>query len=232
MEPNSGAVSTPCENPASDCHLISLGRLTIVQSGLSLSAQADSDASASGNAASRGIISNSRRPDNNSSMIDSYLTAVSRAVVLQTRPGPSTCSTPDAACNPPYPVPDVAADGKTLDARVDALAAARKPAGAIVSGRDGGIKPGVHGAPLRGPGTRPATTPGRALRMPLRIYLVRIHQGTFLCRVDTSSTTSMRWLANTNRRGGDGHGGDPRRNFQGQCELQSTIASPLVGSRR
>jgi transposase len=51
-----------------------------------------------------------------------------------------------------YPVPDVAADGKTLDARVDALAAARKPAGAIVSGRGGGIKPGAQGAPLRGLG--------------------------------------------------------------------------------
>ena len=51
-----------------------------------------------------------------------------------------------------YPVPDVAADGKTLDARVDALAAARKPAGAIVSGRSGGIKPGAQGAPLRGLG--------------------------------------------------------------------------------
>jgi hypothetical protein len=34
-----------------------------------------------------------------------------------------------------YPIPDVAADAKMLDARVDALAAARKPAGAIVSGR-------------------------------------------------------------------------------------------------
>src|SRR3954447_25617009 len=107
MEPNSGAVSTPCENPASDCHLISLGRLTIVQSGLSLSTQADSDASASGNAASSGIISNSRRPDNNSSMIDSYLTAVSSAVVLQTRQAlpPAPRQTPPAI--PPYPVPCV-----------------------------------------------------------------------------------------------------------------------------
>jgi transposase len=37
-----------------------------------------------------------------------------------------------------YAVPDAAADEKTLDARVDAIAAARKPAGAIVSGRGGG----------------------------------------------------------------------------------------------
>ena len=51
-----------------------------------------------------------------------------------------------------YPVPDAAADEKTLDARVDAIVAARKPAGAIVSGRDGGIKPGAEGAPLRGLG--------------------------------------------------------------------------------
>lgn len=51
-----------------------------------------------------------------------------------------------------YPVADVGADGKTLDARVDALAAARKPAGAIVSDRGGGITAGTQGAPLRGLG--------------------------------------------------------------------------------
>jgi transposase len=51
-----------------------------------------------------------------------------------------------------YPVADAATDEKTLDARVDALVMARKPAGAIVSGRDGGIKPGAEGAPLRGLG--------------------------------------------------------------------------------
>jgi transposase len=51
-----------------------------------------------------------------------------------------------------YPVPDAAADEKTLDARVDAIVAARKPAAAIVSGPGGGIKPGAEGAPLRGLG--------------------------------------------------------------------------------
>jgi hypothetical protein len=49
-----------------------------------------------------------------------------------------------------YPVPDAAADEKTLDACVDAIVAEGKPAGAIVSGRGGGIKPGAQGAPLRG----------------------------------------------------------------------------------
>jgi hypothetical protein len=49
-----------------------------------------------------------------------------------------------------YPVPDVATDEKTLDARLDALVAARKPAAPIVSGRGDGIKPGACGAPLRG----------------------------------------------------------------------------------
>jgi transposase len=51
-----------------------------------------------------------------------------------------------------YPVPGAATDEKTLDACVNALVMARKPAGAIVSGRDGGIKPGAEGAPLRGLG--------------------------------------------------------------------------------
>jgi hypothetical protein len=51
-----------------------------------------------------------------------------------------------------YPVPDAPASEKTLDARVDAIIAARKPAHAIVSGRGGGIKPGAQGAPLRGVG--------------------------------------------------------------------------------
>jgi transposase len=49
-----------------------------------------------------------------------------------------------------YPVPDPGADEKTLDARLDTIVAARKPAALIVSGRDGGIKPGAEGAPLRG----------------------------------------------------------------------------------
>jgi transposase len=49
-----------------------------------------------------------------------------------------------------YPVADEAADEKTLDARVEALVAARKPAGLIVSGRSDGIKPDAYGAPLRG----------------------------------------------------------------------------------
>jgi transposase len=49
-----------------------------------------------------------------------------------------------------YPIADAPADEKTLDARVDALVVARKPAGSIVSGRGGGIKPGACGAPLRG----------------------------------------------------------------------------------
>lgn len=49
-----------------------------------------------------------------------------------------------------YPVADAPADEKTLDARVDALVAARKPAGPIVSGRRGGIKPDACGAPLCG----------------------------------------------------------------------------------
>jgi hypothetical protein len=52
-----------------------------------------------------------------------------------------------------YPVPDPGADEKTLDARLDAIVAARKPAAPIVSGRDGGIKSGAEGAPLRGLGT-------------------------------------------------------------------------------
>ena len=49
-----------------------------------------------------------------------------------------------------YPVPDAAIDEKTLDAHLDALVAARKPAASIVSGRSDGIKPGACGAPLRG----------------------------------------------------------------------------------
>ena len=49
-----------------------------------------------------------------------------------------------------YPVADAPADEKTLDARVDLLVMARKPAGSIVSGRSGGIKPDACGAPLRG----------------------------------------------------------------------------------
>jgi hypothetical protein len=49
-----------------------------------------------------------------------------------------------------YPVADPGADEKTLDARLDAIVAARKPAASIVSGRGGGIKPDAEGAPLRG----------------------------------------------------------------------------------
>ena len=49
-----------------------------------------------------------------------------------------------------YPVPDPAADEKTLDARLDAIVAAPKSAAAIVSVRGGCIKPGAEGAPLRG----------------------------------------------------------------------------------
>jgi hypothetical protein len=48
-----------------------------------------------------------------------------------------------------YPVPDAAVDEKTLDARLDALVTACKPAVAIVSARSDGIKPGACGAPLR-----------------------------------------------------------------------------------
>ena len=49
-----------------------------------------------------------------------------------------------------YPVPDPAADAKTLDARVEAIVAARETAQAMVSGPAGGLKPGAFGAPLRG----------------------------------------------------------------------------------
>jgi hypothetical protein len=49
-----------------------------------------------------------------------------------------------------YPVPDPAADEKTLDARVDAIVAAGRTAGLMVSRRDSGLKPDACGAPLRG----------------------------------------------------------------------------------
>ncbi len=49
-----------------------------------------------------------------------------------------------------YPVPDPAADKKTLDARVEAIVAAQQTARAMVSCPAGGLKPGAVGAPLRG----------------------------------------------------------------------------------
>jgi transposase len=51
-----------------------------------------------------------------------------------------------------YPVPDPGADEKTLDARVDAIVAAQRTAGAMIPGRRSGLKPGACGAPLRGCG--------------------------------------------------------------------------------
>jgi transposase len=51
-----------------------------------------------------------------------------------------------------YPVPDPAADEKTLDARVEALIAARETAPTTMFRGAGGIKPGARGAPLRGVG--------------------------------------------------------------------------------
>ena len=50
------------------------------------------------------------------------------------------------------PVPDPAADEKTLDARVEAIIAAQQTARASVSCPAGGLKPGAFGAPLRGSG--------------------------------------------------------------------------------
>jgi hypothetical protein len=49
-----------------------------------------------------------------------------------------------------YPVPDAAADEKTLDARVEAIVAAQKTAVPMISQWRGGLKPGASGAPLRG----------------------------------------------------------------------------------
>lgn len=49
-----------------------------------------------------------------------------------------------------YPVPDPATDEKTLDARVEAIIAARETAQAMVSCPAGSLKPGACGAPLRG----------------------------------------------------------------------------------
>ena len=49
-----------------------------------------------------------------------------------------------------YPVPDPAADEKTLDARVAAIIVAQQTAQARVSRPAGGLKPGASGAPLRG----------------------------------------------------------------------------------
>lgn len=51
-----------------------------------------------------------------------------------------------------YPVPDPAVDEKQLDARVDAIVAARETARPMVPRRVGGLKPGAFGAPLRGVG--------------------------------------------------------------------------------
>ncbi|HME22506.1 MAG TPA: ISNCY family transposase [Acetobacteraceae bacterium] len=49
-----------------------------------------------------------------------------------------------------YPVPDPAADEKTLDVRLDAINAAQQTAGSMISRRGDGLKPGASGAPLRG----------------------------------------------------------------------------------
>jgi hypothetical protein len=49
-----------------------------------------------------------------------------------------------------YPVPDPAADEKTLDARVEAIVAAQQTAQARGSRPAGGLKPGGFAAPLRG----------------------------------------------------------------------------------
>jgi len=49
-----------------------------------------------------------------------------------------------------YPVPDPAADEKTLDARLEAIIAAQKTAEAMISRRADGLKPGASDAPLRG----------------------------------------------------------------------------------
>ena len=49
-----------------------------------------------------------------------------------------------------YPVPDPAADEKTLDARVEAIVASHQTARTRVSCLAGGLKPGACGAPLRG----------------------------------------------------------------------------------
>jgi transposase len=49
-----------------------------------------------------------------------------------------------------YPVPDPAADEKTLDARVEAIVAGHETAQAMISRPAGGLKPGAFGAPLRG----------------------------------------------------------------------------------
>ena len=49
-----------------------------------------------------------------------------------------------------YPVADPAADEKTLDARVEAIIAARETAQTMVSCPAGSLKPGACGAPLRG----------------------------------------------------------------------------------
>jgi hypothetical protein len=49
-----------------------------------------------------------------------------------------------------YPVPDPAADEKTLDARVEAIVAAQATADASISCPAGGLEPGAFGAPLRG----------------------------------------------------------------------------------
>jgi len=49
-----------------------------------------------------------------------------------------------------YPVPDPAADEKTLDARLELIIAAQTTAGSMISCRNDGLKPGACGAPLRG----------------------------------------------------------------------------------
>jgi hypothetical protein len=49
-----------------------------------------------------------------------------------------------------YPIPDPAADEKTLDARVEAIVVAQQTAHTRVSCAAGSLKPGACGAPLRG----------------------------------------------------------------------------------
>ena len=51
-----------------------------------------------------------------------------------------------------YPVPDPAADEKTLDVRVEAIVARRETARSMIFRPAGGLKPGAFGAPLRGSG--------------------------------------------------------------------------------
>jgi hypothetical protein len=74
---------------------------------------------------------------------------------------------------------------KTLNARLDAIVAAHKPAAAIVSGVVATSSPAPAAPRCAALGLDPATTPGSPLQMPLMTCLVRMPQGTFSCRVDT-----------------------------------------------